>query len=386
MVSPLKLLCGSVLYLLELALNFNLFMQHPSDTALVIIFILLFATFLVNIVAAFSRAGKISLCFYVVAFFLQMCVIVRHVEELLVNDDENRSRKRLPVHFAQALLYSALQCVVHCYLIVQLGSFPPYVVASFVVSFFSLLWGFALVTPYDYSFEDDENADEPSQPSRFCSVVLIIGQVGFLISRLLLLAFFCWSFGPFITLVFAPQIILVQLFAYGLVPYFLLCHFCIQYFNCCSDMKMFAYSTWKKTITVLVSIFDVTICSPGYNWLVALYFLQSLVMFCVQMWVKPFFPQNIETLRFVTLRVVLGAFGVGCVFSGVVFCSCIDDVSSQPATNQVNYPGTVQASTRVREDPVQSPTAAYVVKRGLYDVSLDGVVVERTEVYGIERC
>ena len=186
-------------------------MQHPSgtaDTALVIIFVLLFATFLVNIMAVFSRAGKISLCFYIVAFFLQMCVVVRHVEEWLVNDDENRNRKRLPVHFAQALLYSALQCVIHCYLIVQLWSFPPYVVASFVVSFLSLLWGFALVTPHDYSFEDDENADEPSKPSSFYSICLIIRQVGFLISRLLLLAFFCWSFGPFITLVFAPQIVL----------------------------------------------------------------------------------------------------------------------------------------------------------------------------------
>ena len=364
-------------------------MQHPSgtaDTALVIIFVLLFATFLVNIVAVFSRAGKISLCFYIVAFFLQMCVVVRHVEEWLVNDDENRNRKRLPVHFAQALLYSALQCVIHCYLIVQLWSFPPYVVASFVVSFLSLLWGFALVTPYDYSFEDDENADEPSKPSRFYSICLIIRQVGFLISRLLILAFFCWSFGPFITLVFAPQIVVVQLCAYGLVPYFLLCHFCIQHFNCCSDMKRFAYSVWKTTVTVLVFIFDVTVCSPGYNWLVGLYFLQSFTMFCVQMWVKPFFPENIETLRFLTLRVVLGTFSVGCVFSGVVFCYCIDDVSSQPATNKANNTRTVQASTRVHEDPMPSPTAAYVVKRGLYDVSLEGVVVETTEVYGIERC
>ena len=54
------------------------------------------------------------------------------------------------------------------------------------------------------------------------------------------------------------------------------------------------------------------------------------------MWVKPFFPENIETLRFLTLRVVLRTFSVGFVFSGVVFCYCIDDVSSQPATNEAN--------------------------------------------------
>ena len=42
-------------------------------------------------------------------------------------------------------------------------------------------------------------------------------------------------------------------------------------------------------------------------------------MFCVEMWVDPVRSDNIDTLRFLTLTVVLGGFGVGCVFCGLAY-------------------------------------------------------------------
>ncbi|CAB4027976.1 PREDICTED: uncharacterized protein LOC106872646 [Paramuricea clavata] len=388
------ILFGVIIYLLELALNLNAFMQHAlntsSESAFGILGILIISTLLVNIVAIVNRAGKISPCFYGMAFVIQGCVILRYFEEWREGEDEDRrNRKLIRLRFSQALLNSAPQCIVQFYIMVELWSLPSYAVASLAVSFISLLWGFASVTPSDYLLGTSEEDDQPSQPLTFCSSVLFIGQVGFLISRLVLFSFFAYSFRHYLLFVFSVRMIVVHFFAYGLALYFVFCHFCIQCSDCCRDIKTLAFSVWNKTITLLVSIFDVTICYHGYAWFIILHFLENIAMFCVQMWADPICSDNIGTLRFLTLCVVLGGFGVGCVFSGVVQCCCIDDdepiETYSRSSNVPRYPSV--ATTRVREDPSPPPATAYVIKteRIFMQGPSHEAIVEKTEVIEIKR-
>jgi hypothetical protein len=388
------ILFGVIIYLLELALNLNAFMQHvlntSSESAWGILGILFIATLLVNIVAIVNRAGKISPCFFGMAFVIQVCVILRYFEEWLEGEDEDsRNRKLIRLRFSQALLNSAPQCILQCYIMVELWSLPPYAVASLAVSFISLLWGFASVTPSDYLLGTSEEDDQPSQPSTLCSSVLFIGQVGFLISRLVLFSFFAYSFRHYLLFVFSARMIVVHFFAYGLVLYLVFCHFCIQCFDCCRDIKTLACSVWNKTITLLVSIFDVTVCYHGYVWFIILHFLENIAMFCVQMWADPICSDNIETLRFLTLCVVLGGFGVGCVFSGVVQCCCMDDddpiETYSRRSNVFNDPSV--ATTCVREDPSPPPASAFIIKTQRYFMQgpSHAAVLEKTEVIEIKR-
>ena len=333
---------GVIIYQLELALNLNALMQHVintrSEIAWGILIILFISTLFFNIVAIVNRTGNISLCFYGIAFVVQLCVVVRYVEEWIADEDEHsKNRKLFRVRFTQALLNSAPQCILQCYIMIELWSVPPYAVASLAVSFISLLWGFASVIPSDYSLDVSGEDDQPSQQSALCSSVLFLGQVGFLISRLVLFAFFAYSFRLYLLFVFIPRMIAVLLFAYSLVLYLVFCHFCIQRCDCCKGFKTLAISVWNITITLLVSLFDITIGYHGSVYFSLLHFLESISMFCVQMWADPICSDNIETLRFFTSFVVLGGFGIGFVFSGVTTCfcldCCVDDVAARPSTN-----------------------------------------------------
>lgn len=135
------------------------------------------------------------------------------------------------------------------------------------------------------------------------------------------------------------------------------------------------------------------------------YFIESGVMFCVEMWVEPLFnsdSNHIETLRFLTKTVVLGGFGVGCVFCCFANCFFMDDDRDGPSlcyihppvpadvTTDAPYvptPTYAHASTGGPKDPSPPDTGAFVVEE---HVIMQGpthvAVLQRTQVYGIERC
>ena len=398
----LKLIFGIVLYLLELALNLNAFFQHTSGCCSFIWWILpilIFATFLVNIVTILNRRGKISFGWYGVAFLLQIGVVLRYFEEwrMLDEDIENdkKSRKLLRVRFTQALFNSGPQCILHGYILMETWDFPAYIAVSLVVSFMSLVWGL-------YSFP----LTHPDL-SNFRTSVLVIFKLGFIISRLVLLSFFLYLFGALLPALFTPRILV------------LCCYLCVKLWNYCGDIESFAFSVWNFTITVLASVFDITACFHGYGWMAGYHFVESAVFFCVGMPAEPEFHSNsdhIDTLRFLIRVVALGGFGVGCVFcclascftdyddSGVVsLCYMYKRVktSSEAPSNslcQRTYAHTstnptvqrtyAHTSTNVPDRPSRFSSTAFVVKKQHIVVQgpTHAAVLERTEIYGIERC
>ena len=402
MLQKLKLIFGIVLYLLELALNLNAFFQHTSgccSSVWWILPILVFGTFLVNIVTIVNRRGKISFGWYGVAFLLQLGVVLRYFEEgkMLEEDMDNdkKSRKLLRVRFTQALFNSGPQCILHGYILMETWDFPAYIIVSLVVSFMSLVWGF-------YSF----SLSHPDL-SKFGTSVLVIFKLGFIISRLVLLSFFLYFFGAFLPALFGPRVLVLQLSAYFFAFYLLCCYLCVKFWNCCGDIESFAFSVWNFTITVLASVFDITACFHGYGWMAAYHFVESAAMFCVGMWVEPQFhsdSDHIDTLRFLVMVVALGGFGVGCVFC--CLASCFTDyydsgalslcymykqanTSSEAPSNSLSVrPTNAIASTSVPDDPSPFSGTAFVVRKEQFVVQgpTHAAVLERTEIYGIERC
>ena len=176
---------------------------------------------------------------------------------MLKNDieNDNNCQKLLRVRFTQALFNSGPQCILHGYIMAETWDFPPYVIASLAVSFISLVWGL-------YSFS-------PSHPevSTFGASILVMGKLGFVISRLVLLTFFLYSFGPFLSVLFGPRILVVQFSAYFFAMYFLCCYLCVKFWDCCGDVESFACSVWNFIITMLTSVFDVTACFRHYHWM-----------------------------------------------------------------------------------------------------------------------
>ena len=319
----LKLIFGVVLYLLELALNLNAFFQYAvdipdasssffnaygsSDSFWGILVVLFFATVFVNIVAIRNRGGLIPRYCYGLAFILQLCPVVRYFEEFYLLDRE-KSLKLLRVRFTQALFNSGPQCILHGYIMVLTWNFPPYAIASLAVSFISLVWGL-------YSFP----LSHP-ELSTFDASILIVGKLGFIISRLVLLTFFLYSLAYYSPLVFAPFILISIHCILYLTQYLFCCYLCVEFCECCENANKYGCKIWNCFITLLTSMFDVTSCFYGYRWIAVLHFLENFVMFCVEMWADPVRSENINTLRFLTLTVVLGGFGVGCVFCGLAYC------------------------------------------------------------------
>ena len=414
----LKLIFGVILYALELGLNLNTFLKHTREccsSVLWVLLILVCATFLVNIVTITNRRGEFSFCWYGAAFILQLCVVVRYFEEwkMLKNDieNDNKSRKLLRVRFTQALFNSGPQCILHGYIMVETWNFPPYAIASLAVSFISLVWGF-------YSFS-------PSHPevSTFGASILVMGKLGFIISRLVLLTFFAYFFGPFFSLLFGPRILVAQFSVYILAVYLLCCYIFVEFFNCCGDVKTMTFFVWNCFITTLTSTFDVTTCFHGYGRIAILHFVENCVMFCVEMWIEPYSDSDhIDTIRFLTLTVALGGFGVGWVFSGLAYCCFMDHVDRDAPslcfkhppedelthTTHTSTPSYAPASTSAPKDPSPPDTAAFVVKKqhvivqgptppdtAAFIVKKQHVIVqgpghaavlERTQVCGTERC
>ena len=136
-------------------------------------------------------------------------------------------------------------------------------------------------------------------------------------------------------------------------------------------------------------------------------------MFCVEMWAEPLDSDSdsdhIETLRFLNKTVVLGGFGVGCVFCCIANVFCIDtdrgtdrddpnlcyihpsvpaDVTTDASHVPIPTPTYAHASTSGPSSPSPPITAAFVVKKQHVIVQgpTHAAVLERTQVYGIERC
>ena len=317
----LKLIFGIVLYLLEFALNLNAFFQYMSSSTARgswvhhafwgIVIILFLATVLVNVVAIANRGGHIPWYCYGIAFVLQLCAVLRYFEEFSLLERE-KSRKLLRVRFTQALFNSGPQCVLHLYIMVDTWNFSPYAIASLAVSFISLVWGF-------YSFSPSHR-----DLSNFGTGVLLIGKLGFIISRLVLLTFFIYSFAyysPFVLLLFS---LIAYVCIQFLVVYLLSCYLCVEFCDCCKNANKWGCTLWNCLITLLTSMFDVTSCFYRYSWIAVLHFLENFVMFCVEMWADPVRSDNIDTLRLLTLTVVLGGFGVGWVFCGLAYRCFID--------------------------------------------------------------
>ena len=215
MSEVLKLMFGILLYLLELALNLNALLQYAvnargydtsveprSESFWGIFVILVFATIFVNVVVIANRGGNIPWYCYGIAFFFPLCAVLRYLEEFSLLERE-KSRKLLRVRFTQALFNSGPQCILHGYVMIEFWDFPPYAIASLVLSFISLLWGV-------YSFT-------PAHPdlSNFGTGVLLIGKLGFIISRLFLVTFFIYSFYYYSPL--------------ALVLFILIVFYCVQY-------------------------------------------------------------------------------------------------------------------------------------------------------------
>ena len=333
MSEVLKLMFGIVLYLLELALNLNAFFQYAVnargyDTSVEprpysfwgILGILFFATIFVNVVAIVNRGGNIPWYCYGIAFFLQPCAILRYLEEFSLpkRSGREKSRKLLRVRFTQALFNSGPQCILHGYIMLEFGDFPPYAIASLVVSFISLLWGI-------YSFT-------PAHPdlSNFGTGVLLIGKLGFIISRLFLVTFFIYSSAYYSPLAFLVFVLIVFYCIQYLIMYLFCCYFCVEFCDCCKNANKFGCTLWNCLITMLTSMFDVTSCFYRYSWIAILHFLENFVMFCVEMWADPVRSDNIDTLRFLTLTVVLGGFGVGCIFCGLAYWCFIERGERDP--------------------------------------------------------
>ncbi len=403
MSTTLRLIFGVILYVLELALNIKIAFMHQDKWNYVfdILAILCCATLLVNIVTIYNRAGMISSWFYALTFVFPFCVILRYFEEWLVLKDDgihqdredDKCKKMIRVRFAQALLNSAPQCIIQGYIMVRLWSFPPFAIASLAISFISLLWGFASITPVDYSMQTF--ALRP-QTSSLCSAGLFLFvRTVLMVSRLTLLVFFLHSFGDLSWAVLSFRMTALLFSAHSFVLFCIFCYLCAISSRCCGSLRDGLF-IWDIIITLLVSFVDVTILSYFRQhqlimsgW--ALHFLESIVMFCFQMWGDPTRPDNIDSLRFLTLRVFLGGIGISIFLSCVLFCCCDDDdddcctsrSSPQPSTNDVNHDTSsyAPATTSVTEDPLPPSFAGYVIKTERYP--MDGVVVEKTKVYGI---
>ena len=330
MCEVLKLMFGIVLYLLELALNLNALLQYAvnargydtsvesrSESFWGIFVILVFATIFVNVVVIANRGGNIPCYCYGIAFFFPFCAVVRYLEEFSLLERE-KSRKLLRVRFTQALFNSGPQCILHGYVLILFWDFPPYAIASLVVSFISLLWGV-------YSFT-------PAHPdlSNFGTGVLLIGKLGFIISRLVLLTFFIYSFDYYSLLALVLFILIVFYCIQYLIMYLFCCYFCVEFCDCCKNANKWGCTLWNCLITMLTSMFDVTSCFYRYSWIAVLHFLENFVMFCVEMWADPVHSDNIDTLRFLTLTVVLGGFGVGCIFCGLAYWCFIERGERDP--------------------------------------------------------
>ena len=239
----LKLIFGVVLYLLELALNLNAFFQYAVDNRDVsswffhahgssnsfwgILVVVFFATVFVNIVAIRNRSGLVPGYCYGLAFILQLCPVVRYFEEFHLPDREE-SLQLLRVRFARALFNSGPQCILHGYIMVEAWNFPSYTIASLAVSFISLVWG--LYSWGLYSFP-------PSHPelSTFDASLLVVGKLGFIIFRLVLLTFFLYSLAYYTPLVLAPFILISIYCILYLVQYLFCCYLCVESCECCDN-------------------------------------------------------------------------------------------------------------------------------------------------------
>ena len=315
MLPILTLIIGIVLYLVELALNLNAWLQYAvntfnargsSESFWGILIILFFATIFVNIAAVANRGGLIPWYCYGVAFILQLCPVLRYFEEWYLLDRE-KNLQLLRVCFTQALFNSGPQCILHGYIMVETGNFPSYAIASLAVSFISLVWGL-------YSFSPSH-----LELSTFGASLLVVGRLGFIISRLVLLTFFLYSLAYYSPLVFALFILIASHCILYLIQYLFCCYLCVKFCECCENANKYGCKVWNCLITLLTSMFDVTSCFYGYRWIAFLHFLENFVMFCVEMWADPVRSDNIDTIRFLTLTVVLGGFGVGCVFSALSY-------------------------------------------------------------------
>lgn len=396
MSRKLKLIVGTVVYLLELILNLNAFFQHMSNahgcraSIWAIFIILCCATVVVNVVAIVNRRDKISLCWYLISFLPQGCVVLRFYEEWKKLDSDiesgNKSRKLRRVRFAQALLNSAPQCILQLYIMMEMWNFPAYATASLFVSSISFVWGF--------------NAYSPPHSS----VVLFIGKLGFIISRVVLVTFNLYSFTKYFHWFLFIRMFEVLYFVCYFVFYFLCCYHCIKCFGCCGRFEGQAYFTWNHAIPMITSFFDVTTCGNSVNALA--YFVECIVMFCVQMWAHPVRSHHIKTLRLLTLTVVSVGFGIGCIFCGVVyFCMKSDEEADllcyirpppspeasptrQPATVHNNPTPSCAIATRNSQiNPLPAATTAYVIRKEQVFVQgpSRGAVLQRTQVCEIKR-
>lgn len=175
-----------------------------------IVIILCCATLVVNIVAIVNRGDEISLCWYVLSFFLQGCVVLRFYEEWRVLDNDvengNKSRQLRRVRFSQALLNSAPQCILQLYIMVETWNCPSYAIASLFVSSISFVLGFY--------------AHSPPHSSVVLSLVLFIGKLGLIISRVVLVTFSFYSFSGY-------------LFNFLIIRIVTVVYVCIKIFGCC---------------------------------------------------------------------------------------------------------------------------------------------------------
>ena len=370
-LTALKLVAGLLLYILDVGSDIYVAVRcHQEDKtswcAITIAIVLVASTVIVNVVAFFTRKRELGICIYGVAFLGQLCVIVRYVEQLVClkkgNSVDKDSNRKLPqVRCTRALFQSGPQCFIQTYIMLDFWFFPWYIIASTIVSFVSLLWGFTSVPISDVELsEDHANVDENNRPLRVV-IVFFFSQLGFLVSRISLLVIFTYAFRFYLALLSSIRLTIFTISAEMYIFYILSCYICISYGCCkCSDIEEFANKVWVVIKIILMSFFDLTICRGKFKKMCILHFLEYGIMFSLVMWCPPVISIHMELLRYFALRLVLGGSGAGILFFGIYYtcCQCKSEDSTETQ---------IQENDSVPHSPPQS--VVFFIHKNLTDVS-----------------